>query len=129
MQHLTLTQQSTMAGSITLQKRLVAAVKTAASYWKGFPLNTLQSYNVANQKRKLFATMVLNGSVPNIQAYAEYLLNNYQFATGAESGQGIDLDSNDEVSDAVLSDSTASAASYDFFAGVQPGDDSKQVTF
>ena len=124
---LTLTQRSTMANSLTLQRRLIAAVKNTASYWRALPITTFAAYNVANQKRKVFASQLLQGSIPNVQAYAEYLLNAYQFATGAEAGLGIDLDGNGEVSDTVLLDSAASSASYDYFSGVQAGDDTKQI--
>lgn len=124
MAQLSLTQKSSMAYSSTLQARLVAAVKGTADYWKNFPLDSLSAYNVAVQKKKQFARQILsNPSIPNPQAYAEYLLNQYQFDTTP------DLDGNGEVSDQVLSDSTASAATYEYFAGVQPGDDTKAITF
>lgn len=123
MAQLTLTQRSSMATSISLQGRLVAAVKNTAEYWKNFPLDSKESYNVAVKKKKDFARQILeNASLPNIQAYAEYLLNQYQFDGDP------DLEK-DELSDAVLSDSTASAATYEYFAGVQPGDDTKAITF
>lgn len=124
MAQLTLTQRSEMANSLSVQRRLVAAVKGTAEYWRNYPLDSLADYNVAVKKKKEFAKQILqNASLASVQAYAEYLLNQYQFDTTP------DLDGNGEVSDTVLSDSTASAATYDYFAGVLPGDDTKPVTF
>ena len=124
MAQLTLSQKSEMANSLTVQRRLVAAVKGTAEYWRNYPLDSLGAYNVAVKKKKEFAKQILqNASLANSQAYTEYLLNQYQFDGSP------DLDDNGEVSDTVLSDSTASAATYDYFAGVLPGDETKAVTF
>lgn len=123
MAQLTLSQKSTMANSLTLQRRLVSAVKATANYWATYSIDTFEKYNVGIQKKKTFARQILSqSSIPNPQAYAEYLLNQYTDTNPS-------LDENGELSDQVLSDSSASAATYDYFAGVLPGDDTKQVTF
>lgn len=122
MAQLTLSQRSQMSNSLSLQQRLVCAVKKTANYWKDLQLDTVPKFNVANRKRKEFARQVLSSSVPNTQSYAEYLISHYNETTP-------DLNTAGELSDLVLTDSAASAATFDYFAGVNSDDDTKQITF
>lgn len=123
MAQLTLSQKSTMANSLTFQRRLVSAVKATANYWANYTIDTFEKYSVANKKKKEFAKLILGqASIPNPQAYAEYLLNQYTDANPSLNADG-------ELDDQILSDSSASSYTYDYFSGVQPGDDTKQVTF
>lgn len=119
-----LSQRAELADKLSFLKRLAAAVKGTAEYWKNYPLTTFENYNVAIKKRKEYARGILQGSgVQNVQAYAEYLLNQYTF----DDAVGADLDENGELSDTVISDSAASAATFDYFAGVKTGDETKQI--
>ena len=120
MAQLTLSQRADFSNSLNLQRRLISAAKKTANYWTGLPLDTVAKFNVGNHKRKIFARQILTSSVPNIQSYAEYLVNQYNEQTPVLNTAG-------ELDDSVLIDSQASAATFDFFAGVQSGDDSKQI--
>lgn len=124
MAKLTLTLQAHNANSLSVQRRLVSAVKATAEYWKNYALDTIGAYNEAVRKRKIFASQILqNSSIPSPQAYAEYLLGHYSYEGEPE------IDTNGEVEDVVLADSTASAATYDYFAGVKAGDETTPITF
>ena len=119
-----LSQRAEMAEKLSFLRRLAAAVKGTAEYWKNYPISAFADYNVAMKKKKEFARQIFSqASIPNLQAYAEYLLNQYSF----DSGAGPDLDENGELSDTVISDSAASAATFDYFAGVKTGDETKQI--
>lgn len=123
MAELTLSEKAVMANSVRFQRRIVAAVKGTAEYWKNFTFSQLSDYNEANRKKKVFAKNILNNaSIPNPQAYAEYLLNIYKSSDP-------DLDVNGELSDQVIGDSSVSIATFEYFAGVEAGDDAKSVQF
>ncbi len=123
MAELTLEQRSQMANNHNFQLRLSSALRKTANYWATFPLDTLPKYNKANKKKKEFARAVLSGSPISLVAYAEYLLSIYN-----EANPDL-LPITEQVSDAVLTDSSASAQAYNYFAGVQPGDDTDMVEF
>lgn len=119
-----LSQRAELADKLSFLKRLAAAVKGTAEYWKNYPIATFENYNIAVKKRKEYSRGILQGSgVQNVQAYAEYLLNQYTF----DDAVGADLDENGELSDLVITDSAASAATFDYFAGVKTGDETKQI--
>jgi len=128
MSQLTLSQRSTMAGNGYFHQRLSSAIRKTANYWLNYAMDSVAKYNKAVQKRKLLARQIMQGMLPvGMQAYAEYLLSQYNENTpDLIGGNGIDAG---QVSDAVLTDSSASTLTYDFFAGVETGDDTRAVTF
>lgn len=111
MAQLTLQQRGQMAANSLFHQRLTAAVKKTAKYWADF---NSSPNNVAIWKRKQFALSVQNGTLENVQAYAEYLLSVYNVDPPVMDG--------DQLADSELTDSFASANSYDYFANVQPSD-------
>lgn len=120
-QRLRLDQRAEMVNKLSFLNRLAAAIKGTADYWKNYNVDTFEKYNVGVKKRKEYAKQVLgNASVPNLQAYAEYLVYNYTYDGEPEIENG-------ELVDSVLSDSTTSANSFDYFAGVKQGDETKQI--
>lgn len=128
MSQLTLSQRSTMAGNGYFHQRLSSAIRKTANYWLTYTMNTVAKHNKAVQKRKLFARQIMNGSMLiSMQAYAEYLLSQYNEANpNLIEGDGIDAG---QLSDIVLTDSSASTLTYDYFAGVSADDETRPITF
>lgn len=121
MAQLTLSQRAEMANSLSLQRRLVSAFKKQAEYWKNYTVTTFAQYNEKTRKCKTYSRQILNeSSIANIQSIAEYFLSQYNTDPPV-------LDSSGELADSELTDSPASAATYEFFAGVKMNDDTKQI--
>lgn len=121
---LNLTQRSQMANAETFLQRLNTAMKGTAQYWKDFTPSQVSDYNVAVQKKKEFARKIFaTGVYENIRAYAAYLLNQYRYDDSGEP----DIDETGQLSDSVLMDSSSSVATFEYFAGVKTGDETKQI--
>lgn len=117
-----------MAANGTFQLRVSMAIRKTANYWDQFPLDQVSKFNVANKKRKEFARQVLLGGANyNIGAYTQYLLSQYNDENPDVIGEP-DLNAG-QLSDTAITDSPASASTYDFFSGVEPNDDVTIVTF
>lgn len=128
MSQLTLSQRSMMAANPNFQNRIGMAVKKTASYWLQFPLDTVPKWNTANKKRKEFARYIMNGNVPvSMFTYAEYLLTNYNEENPDVIGAP-DINEG-QLSDMAITDSSASALTFDYFAGVHPGDETEPIIF
>lgn len=128
MSQLTLSQRSMMAANPNFQNRIGMAVKKTASYWLQLPLDTVAKWNKANKKRKEFARYIMNGNVPvSMYTYAEYLLTQYNEENPDVIGSP-DINEG-QLSDTAITDSSASALTFDYFAGVQPGDETKPIIF
>lgn len=111
MAQLTLEERALMANNGLFQQRLIVAIKKTANYWKAnaSPLN-----NSAMAKRKAYAEKIQSTAFSGIQAYSEFLMSVYNTDPP--------ILSNGQLADSELEDSTASALSFDIFAGVQPQD-------
>lgn len=113
MAQLTLSERSQMANNGYFQNRLRAALKKTANYW----LNSTQDNNTAVFKRKRFAKDIQNGAMPDMRAYAEYFLTQYN-----EDPPVFDTGDASQLADSALTDSPATPVAYDFFAGVEAKD-------
>lgn len=121
---LNLTQRSQMANSETFLQRLNTAMKGTAQYWKDFTPTQFDHYNVAVKKKKEFARKIFStGVYENIRAYAAYLLNQYRYDDAGEP----DIDETGQLSDNILMDSSPATATFEYFAGVEFGDETKQI--
>lgn len=120
MAQLTLTQRATMANDGYFQLRMVAALKKTANYWKNTIINL---NNTAVYKRRLFAKQIQDGQLPQMKAYCEFYLSNYNedVATNRPDGNPR-LDENSQLSDLELTDGGVTPVVYDYFAGVQSQD-------
>lgn len=111
MAQLTLGQRAAMANDQTFQQRLIAALKKTANYWATKPDG--DGYT-AIYKRKRFANNILMGNMPNMQAYAEYFLSQYNQDPAVMDGG--------QLADSELTDSPATPITFDHFAGVEAKD-------
>lgn len=111
MSQLTLSQRGTMANDGYFQQRMRAALKKTANYWATY---IGSDNNTAIYKKKLFAKNVLSGNMPNMQAYCEYFLSQYNQDPAVMDGE--------QLADSELTDSPATPAAFDYFAGVEAKD-------
>lgn len=129
MAQLTLSERSSMANNSIFQQRLSSAVKKTANYWKDYTLSTVADFNKANQKRKIFSRNILNSvNYVNIQAYAEYLLTQYNTESPVIISDVNNI-ANTQLQDSELTDSGASSSAFDFFSGVVVGDSTEIIDF
>lgn len=120
-----------MANNPIFQQRLIAAVKKSANYWDTFPLDNLSNVNLAVQKKKVYATLILKSLVfqQSIQVYATYFLSQYNEANPDLVPLDPPLVESGQLTDAVLTDSASSAKTYEYFAGVEVGDETRPMDF
>lgn len=111
MAQLTLSQRGIMANDGRFQQRLTAALKKTANYWATY---TGSDSNTAMYKRKQFAKNIQSGSMPNMQAYCEYFLSQYNEDPAIMDGE--------QLADSALTESPATPIAYDYFAGVEAKD-------
>lgn len=114
MAQLTLSQRGKMANDGYFQQRLIAALKKTANYWATY---TGGDNNTATYKRKLFAKNIQQGAMPNMQSYSEYFLSQYNNDPAV-----MDSIQTDQLADSELTDSAATPATFDYFAGVETKD-------
>lgn len=123
---LTLNERAELLNSIRFHNRLNMAAAKTAKYWLDYATDTVAKYNVAVQKKKIFARQIIKQGVTQeyIKQFllkynpADPVLENVEQAFGAEINQ---------LADSVLTESSASAETFDLMAGVVAGDDSKAV--
>lgn len=111
MAQLTLKERGAMASDSTFQQRLTSAIKKTAQYWMQY---TLFPNNVAVWKRKQFASQILFDNRLDILAYGQSLLSIYNVDPPVMDGT--------QLADSELTDSAASAATYDLFSNIIPSD-------
>ena len=117
MAQLTLTQRAEMAANTAFQSKVRSWLKNRANFWKDTVTTERSEVNRAMQKRKRFAKQILltNGFVNSIlYGMSEYFLMQYNADPPVLDG-GVLADSE--------FDNAAFNAAYDYFAGVEAGDD------
>lgn len=130
MAQLTLSQRSELQNNARFQQRLGSAVVKTAKFWNDFVVDTFAEYNVANQKRKAFAKLVLKGGVGNISSYAGSFLGSYNVDiadVGIKETEDAFNVSTNQLADAQLTDSSSASYTFDYFANVEIGDETKQI--
>ncbi len=131
MTELTLTQRAALQENSRFSNRLAAAVQKTANYWNQYDVDTFAKYSVGNQKRKEFAKRIsMHPGLPSA-GYASFFLSIYNDDIAAvgqleTDNEPFDANSN-QLSDARLLDSSTTAITFDYFAGVQAGDDAEQI--
>ncbi len=131
MAELTTTQRADLQDNSRFNNRLAAAVQKTANYWNNVAIDTFAKYNVANQKRKQFARNIANNpDLPN-SGYAAFFLSIYNediSLVGQLETDNIPFDANsNQLSDDRLLNSSTTTITFDYFAGVQIGDDAEQI--
>ena len=123
---LTLNERAGLLNSIRFHNRLNMAAAKTAEYWIDYATDTVAKYNVAVQKKKIFARQIIKQGVT--QEYIKQFLLKYNPADPVleNVGQPFDAESN-QLADSVLTESAASAETFDLMAGVVAGDESKAV--
>jgi hypothetical protein len=123
---LTLNERAGLLNSIRFHNRLNFAAAKTAKYWIDYTTDTVAKYNVAVQKRKVFARQIIKQGVS--QEYIKQFLLKYNPVDPVleNVGQAFDAEIN-QLADSVLTESSASAETFDLMAGVVAGDDSKAV--
>ena len=123
---LTLNERAELLNSIRFHNRLNMAAAKTAKYWIDYATDTVAKYNVAVQKKKIFARQIIKQGVT--QEYIKQFLLKYNPADPVleNVGQPFDAESN-QLADSVLTESAASAETFDLMAGVVAGDESKAV--
>lgn len=117
MAQLTQTQRAAIAANSTFQGMVRVWLKNRANFWKDAPTAVRADVNKQMQKRKRFGDKVLNehGFVDQlIIRFTEYFLMQYTVDPAVLDG--------DILAESEL-DTAAFNAAYDFYAKVQPGDD------
>jgi hypothetical protein len=123
---LTLNERAGLLNSIRFHNRFNFAVAKTAKYWLDYATDTVAKYNVAVQKKKIFARQIIKQGVT--QEYIKQFLLKYNPADPVleNVGQAFGAEIN-QLADSVLTESSASAETFDLMAGVVAGDDSKAV--
>ena len=123
---LTLNERAELLNSIRFHNRLNMAAAKTAKYWIDYATDTVAKYNVAVQKKKIFARQIIKQGVT--QEYIKQFLLKYNPADPVLENveQPFDAESN-QLADSVLTESAASAETFDLMAGVVAGDESKAV--
>ncbi len=123
---LTLNERAGLLNSIRFHNRLNMAAAKTAKYWIDYATDTVAKYNVAVQKKKIFARQIIKQGVT--QEYIKQFLLKYNPADPIleNEGETFDAESN-QLADSVLTESSASAETFDLMAGVVAGDESKAV--
>lgn len=123
---LTLNERAGLLNSIRFHNRLNMAAAKTAKYWLDYATDTVAKYNVAVQKKKIFARQIIKQGVT--QEYIKQFLLKYNHADPVleNVGQAFGAEIN-QLADSVLTESSASAETFDLMAGVVAGDDSKAV--
>ena len=123
---LTLNERAGLLNSIRFHNRLNMAAAKTAKYWIDYATDTVAKYNVAVQKKKIFARQIIKQGVT--QEYIKQFLLKYNPADPIleNEGETFDAESN-QLADSVLTESAASAETFDLMAGVVAGDESKAV--
>lgn len=123
---LTLNERAGLLNSIRFHNRLNMAAAKTAKYWIDYATDTVAKYNVAVQKKKIFARQIIKQGVT--QEYIKQFLLKYNPADPVleNVGQAFGAEIN-QLADSVLTESSASAETFDLMAGVVAGDDSKAV--
>jgi hypothetical protein len=120
---LTYSEKAVMAAKETFQQRVWMGFKSLATYHTNTTPAALVDYNARLQKRKRYAKQILSqgSNFGSQKAICEFLLNEYTTATPV-------LDVNNELADSELGTSgPTSGITFDNFAGVLPGDDTKAI--
>jgi len=131
MAQLTLSQRSELQNNNRFRQRLAAAATKTAKFWVDFSVDQFSAYNVANQKRKEFARKILSNGLTTINSYAGTFLSTYNEdiadANILENDQVAFNAETNQLTDAQLTDSSASSYTFDNAAGIETGDTTKQI--
>src|SRR5688572_13140961 len=77
MSQLTLSQRSELQNNARFLQRLTSAATKTAKFWVDEAIDQFSEYNVANQKRKIFARKILSIGLSQINYYAGAFLSAY----------------------------------------------------
>lgn len=130
MAELSTTQRANLLASSRFLKRMKVAASKTAKYWNDYTIDAYNKYTVANQKRKTFARVVLNGQLPD-PGYAATFLSSYNTDVSLagkleDDQQAFDAETN-QLSDAELTESPSAPYTFDHHAQVKPGDEATQI--
>jgi len=123
MAQLNLEQRGQLRNSARFNQRLAVAVAKTANYWIEYNATD----NLAVQKRKTFAhTILQNGTIPS--GYALDFVARYNEATPVlEDGNSPFDAATNQLADSQLTDSSTSAYTFDYQAGVVAGDENQSA--
>lgn len=131
---LTLSQRAGLANSQSFKNKLEAAAIKKANYWKGQAVNSVPGFNLEMQKRKRFAQAILetaNALDRHMESYVNFFVSNYNEDIDVAGQLEDDEDEfnaeTNQLHDLRLTDSGAADLTYDFFAGVLAGDNTRPI--
>ena len=131
MAQLTLSERAELQNNSRFQQRLGSAVLKTAKFWLDFNVDQFSEYNVANQKRKEYARKVQSLGVQFMNNYAGSFLSAYNTDISLpgilEADQLPFNPQTNQLADAELTDSSTTSYVFDAAAGVEAGDESKQI--